>query len=317
MVFSNHTLARRLRLQQVVILEQVLSSGTISAASRELHLTQPAISKAVQELEDHFGRPLLTRSSRGVSPTDFGLMVQKHAKSLMTELRYLADDINAWNDGVSGKVMVGTLLAASAQLLPQAIIRMREIAPNVVVQVNVGINEAMFADMLRGQIDVVVGLVPGHAASTEVEHKVLFEESMCAVVGRHHPLAMQSQLDLGEVRQLDWILPTPDSEANSSAELFFDAIGIPKPVRIVESVSIMTSLGLLVDSNMVALMPFSVARKFVQLGLITMLPLPHTASSTQVGYTLAKGRSITPATARLLQALEEVADSCAASSNSL
>ena len=79
----------------------------------------------------------------------------------------------------------------------------------------------------------------------------------------------------------------------------------------------MTSLGLLVDSNMVALMPFSVARKFVQLGLITMLPLPHTASSTQVGYTLAKGRSITPATARLLQALEEVADSCAASSNSL
>ena len=138
MVFSNHTLARRLRLQQVVILEQVLSSGTISAASRELHLTQPAISKAVQELEDHFGRPLLTRSSRGVSPTDFGLMVQKHAKSLMTELRYLADDINAWNDGVSGKVMVGTLLAASAQLLPQAIIRMREIAPNVVVQVNVG-----------------------------------------------------------------------------------------------------------------------------------------------------------------------------------
>ncbi|HCN71431.1 MAG TPA: LysR family transcriptional regulator, partial [Pusillimonas sp.] len=117
MTFSNQSLVRRLKLQQLAVFERVLNCGSLLAASRELHMTQPAITKIIQELEEHFGQTLLVRSRRGVQPTDFGLMLRNHCRTLMADLRYLADDLNSWSAGVSGQVVVGTLLAASAQLL--------------------------------------------------------------------------------------------------------------------------------------------------------------------------------------------------------
>jgi DNA-binding transcriptional LysR family regulator len=307
MDFSKQSLARRLKLQQLAIFERVLVCGSLLAASRELHMTQPAISKSIQELEDHFGQVLLVRSRRGVQPTDFGLMLRTHAQTLMADLRFLADDLNAWNAGVSGKVVVGSLLSASAQLLPQAIIRLREMAPNVVVQVRVGVNEKMFPELARGELDLVVGLIPVHEASSTLEHVSLYEETLCAVVGRQHPLAAGGAVKPAQLANMDWVLPTPESEAMHAVLHFFEQIGMRKPERTVESVSIMTNLGLLVDSNMVALMPFNVARKFVHLGLLSVLPLGKDIPFGHVGYTLAKGRALTPATQRLVMALSDVA----------
>lgn len=307
MNFSKQSLARRLKLQQLAIFERVLACGSLLAASRELHMTQPAISKAIQELEDHFEQALLVRSRRGVQPTDFGLMLRNHSQTLMADLRFLADDLNSWNAGVSGKVVVGSLLSASAHLLPQAIIRLREMAPKVVVQVRVGVNDKMFPELARGELDLVVGLIPVHEASNTLEHVSLYGETLCAVVGRQHPLAASSTVKLSQLASMDWILPTSESEAMHAALHFFEQNGMRKPERIVESVSIMTNLGLLVDSEMIALMPFNVARKFVHLGLLSVLPLGQDIPFGQVGYTVAKGRTTTPATQRLIMALHDVA----------
>lgn len=307
MQFSKQSLARRLKLQQLAIFERVLANGSLLAASRELHMTQPAITKAIQELEGHFGQALLLRSRRGVQPTDFGLLLRQHSQALMADLRYLADDLNAWNAGVTGKVVVGTLLAASAQLLPRALVRLREMAPNVIVQVSVGVNEKLFADLVRGELDVVVGLIPPGEGLADLEHVGLYDESLCVVVGRQHPMATRVDVDLEQLQTMDWILPTSESEASHAVQHFFDDLGLRRPQRVVESVSIMTNLGLLVESNMLALMPFKVARTFVRLGLLSVLPLGREVLFGRVGYTLARARSSTPAAQQLLRALNEVA----------
>lgn len=305
MEFSKLSLARRLKLQQLAIFERVLACGSLLAASRELHMTQPAVSKSIQELEEHFGQPLLVRSRRGVQPTDFGLMLHNHAQALLADLRFLADDLNSWNAGISGKVVVGTLLTAAADLLPRALLRLRELAPNVVVEVRVGVNEKMFAELTEGELDIVVGLIPTQDPPPALRHVTLHTETLCAVVGRRHPLATTGAVNLSQLATMDWILPTSQSEARHAAMHFFDALGIPKPTRIIESVSIMTNLGLLIDSRMIALMPFNVAKKFVHLGLLSVLPLGRQLPFGTVGYTLAKGRNVTPATQRLIMALHD------------
>ena len=305
MEYSKLSLARRLKLQQLSIFERVLACGSLLAASRELHLSQPAISKSIQELEEHFGQPLLIRNRRGVQPTDFGRMLHNHAQTLLADLRFLADDLNSWNSGISGKVVAGTLLTASADLLPRALIRLRELAPNVVVEVRVGVNEKMFAELAEGELDIVVGLIPSQEASPALTHVTLHTETLCAVVGRRHPLATTGAVNLSQLGTMDWILPTSQSEARHAAMHFFETLGIPKPTRVIESVSIMTNLGLLIDSRMVALMPFNVARKFVHLGLLSVLPLDVQLPFGNVGYTLAKGRNLTPATQRLVMALHD------------
>ncbi|HEY0297147.1 MAG TPA: LysR substrate-binding domain-containing protein [Bordetella sp.] len=313
MAYSKHSLARRLKLQQLAIFESVLACGSMLAASRELHMTQPALSKAIQELEEHFGQPLLIRTRRGVQPTDFGLMLRNHSQSLMTELRSLADELNAWNSSetwdaeVSGHVAVGSLLAASAHLLPQAVLRLRETTPNVSVQVRVGVNDKMFPELVRGELDVMVGLMPDHADDPVFEHVKLYDETLCVVAGRQHPLATSQNIDPARFEAVDWILPTPDTEAMHAVDALFAELGFRKPARIVESVSIMTNLGLLVESRMIAVMPFSVARKFVHLGVLSILPLGREIPFGPIGYTVPRGRPASPAVQRFLMALKDVA----------
>jgi len=296
-----------MKLQQLAIFDCVLECGSLLAAARALHMTQPAVSKSIQELEDHFGQPLLIRSRRGVQPTDFGLMLHGHSQALLAELRLLADDLNSWNAGISGKVVAGTLLTAAADLLPRALLRLRELAPDVVVEVRVGVNEKMFAELAAGELDIVIGLIPAREAAPTLEHTHLYPETLCAVVGRRHPLATSGAVDKSQLATMDWILPVSQSEARHAAVRFFHELGMPTPTRIIESVSIMTNIGLLVDSRMIALMPFNMARKFVHLGLLSVLPLGQQFPFGNVGYTVAKGRAITPANQRLIMALHDVA----------
>lgn len=305
MEHSKQSLARRLKLQQLAIFEQVVSTGSILAASRELHMTQPAVSKSIHELEGHFDQALFTRGKRGVRLTEFGELLQRHAQSLLADLHFLADEANAWNSGISGQVVVGTLISASARLLPKALIRLRETAPNVIVTVRVGSNDVLFPELARGRVDVVVGLLPTESAENGLVHEVLYSETLCAVVSRKHPLALDMAIDTGRLQDMEWIVPTPESAARQSAQLFFKAAQLNMPKRIVESVSILTNLGLLLESSMVALMPYSVAEQFVRSGLLSILPIGVVSPFGKVGYTVYADRPPTAATQRLLSALQE------------
>jgi len=307
MEHSKSTLIRRLKLQQIAIFEKVVETGSMLAAARELHMTQPAVSKSIRELEQHFNEMLFIRGKRGVQLTEFGELLQRHTQSLLAGLRFLADDANAWNAGISGQVVVGTLLSASAKLLPRAVLRLREIAPNIVVKIRVGSNEALFPELARGQFDVVIGFLPETAVSPSFVHVPLYEERLCAVVSRRHPLALDTTVQAHQLQDMAWIIPTVESVARRSAHSFFEAAGMAMPRKLVESVSFLTNLGMLLESSMVALMPYAVAEQFVRAGLLSILNLGVASPFGKVGYTLLADRAPTMATARLLSALEEVA----------
>lgn len=307
MEHSKSSLIRRLKLQQIAIFEKVVETGSMLAASRELHMTQPAVSKSIRELEQHFEETLFTRGKRGVQLTEFGELLQRHTQSLLAGLRFLADDANSWNAGVSGQVVVGTLLTASAKLLPRAVLRLRETAPNIIVKIRVGSNEVLFPELARGQFDVVIGFLPEENVNPAFVHVPLYDEKLCAVVSRHHPLALESAIDPHQLEEMTWVVPTQESVARRSAHAFFEKAGMSMPRKLVESVSFLTNLGLLLESSLVALMPYAVAEQFVRAGLLSILRLGVVSPVGKVGYTLLAERAPTAATARLLAALEEVA----------
>ena len=114
---SENSLIRRLKLNQLMIFERVLETRSVIRAANELNLTQPAVTRVIQELESYFDGPLFSRSNRGVMPTDLGVLLGRRVKSLMAEFRYMTDEVNDFRLGTSGHVIVGTLIAASARLL--------------------------------------------------------------------------------------------------------------------------------------------------------------------------------------------------------
>ena len=308
---SRLSLARRLRLQQLSVFEKVAEAGSILAASRELAMTQPAVSKSLHELETQLGSALFVRGQRGVVLTEFGALFQRHSKSILAELRFLAESLNEWQDGTAGRVIVGTLITAAATLLPNAIVRLRVEAPDVAVTVRVGANSVLFPALGRGELDVVVGVLP--SAGTEgdtlvgpLRHVLLYEEGLHAVVGRSHPLARRRSIRLNDLAEADWVVPTPESAAYASVRAFFEREGVGMPRHVVESVSILTNLGLVSQTSMVALMPASAARRFAEAGLLAILPLVGLASVSQVGYTVRADRQPSAATQRFLATLDAI-----------
>jgi DNA-binding transcriptional LysR family regulator len=311
---SRHSLARTLKLQQLVIFEKVVQSGSILAASRELAMTQPAVSKAIHELERRLGGTLFVRGKRGVVLSEFGLEFEQHAKSMLADLRHLADGLNAWQSGASGQLIVGTLLTASATLLPDAITRLLDAAPDIKIEVMVGSNANLFPALARGELDIVVGFVPTTPTpvpqppedAPRLTHVKLYDEALCAVVAADHPIRQRRRLKLRDLHGLRWILPTPDSVAYTTACAIFERQDLALPASVVHSVSLLTNLGLLTRTPTVALMPQSAAEPFVKAGMLAVLPLGPLGNFGTVGYTVRADRQRGAALARLIEALQDV-----------
>ncbi len=114
--FHENFLLGRLKLRQLRLLTAIADEGTVLKGSQALNIAQPAATKSIKELEDALGVQLFERSSRGVTPTDFGAVMIKHGKLILAQLRHAGEELQSLEEGLSGRVHVGTLLAASTSL---------------------------------------------------------------------------------------------------------------------------------------------------------------------------------------------------------
>lgn len=308
---SNDSLIRRLRLNQLLVFERVLETHSVMRAANEMRLTQPAVTKIIQELEACLKGELFQRSNRGVLPTELGLLLGRRVKSLMAELRYMTDELNEFRLGTSGHVIVGTLISASARLLPRTIAMLKSRAPGVLVTVREGTPTQQFPALATGDLDLVVGRLPERelpiATAFPLKHVPLFEESLCAVVGRGYGPSAESVVHLGELCGFPWILPTPDSPSRLAAEQLFRAAGLALPTDVVESLSLLTNIGLLLETPSIALMPRLAAQQFVDAGLLRILDLPETGRFGTVGYSVRSLKEPSAACRTFVECLQEVA----------
>lgn len=271
------SMARKFRLSQLMVLDQVLESGSILHAAHLLNMSQPAVTKAIQDLEAYFGLPLLVRGNRGVSATAFGERMARRARRVLSELHDLSEEAAALASGAQGTVRVGILIAASTTLLPQAVQRLKAAAPGALVTIRFGEFDELLAALIAGRLDLLVARLPqapGWAQANpgvRVEH--LYTESMRLVAGAGHPCAAARELSLADLMDWPWIIPTLDSPLRGSVDDLFARAGLPPPADVVESLTFLANVSLLADQRRVSIMSLGVAQPFVRAGMLVELPL--------------------------------------------
>ncbi|MGE4338567.1 MAG: LysR family transcriptional regulator [Pigmentiphaga sp.] len=288
------TLNRKLRFFPFLVFDQVLRSGSLSRAAKELNLTQSAVTKVIHELESHLGASLLVRSNRGVTATELGLVVAKRARVFLAELREMMGEVNARVDGSSGHVVVGTLISASADLLPRAIQLLKSRAPGVVVTLRVGQMDTLLTALAMGDVDLIVSRVPETGKLSdrlgEIEIETLYADQLRVVSGAGHPLSRQPSVALADTLDFPWILPTPDASLRLTADGLFRDAQLPIPSNIVESLSVLTNVALMLDQRHIGLMPAAAAQPFVMMGVLAILPCGELPSFGEIGCYTARGR---------------------------
>ena len=195
-------------LRQLRYFAQIVESGSLSKASRQLFIAQPALSQQLSKLEEEVGRPLLNRSSRGVSPTENGLALYHHARFMLRQLEQALSIARQESGAVQGMVSVGLPATTVAALGLPLVRRVRERLPNVMLNVVEGMSGHLGQMMRLGQLDLAVLFASDVAHDLSVEP--LLEEELFVILPRHSALVApeRTSLAIEEAAALPLILPT-------------------------------------------------------------------------------------------------------------
>lgn len=285
----------RLKLRQLRLLVAVGAHGNIQNAARTLGISQPAATKMIQDLELDFEVKLFDRTNRGVTPTVFGETLIRHGKLIFTQISNAAQELDDLNDGNAGRVVVGTLLAASSALLPRAIDILLTDRPDVVIKLSEGTNEVLMPALLAGEIDMVVGRLPSHRHRDKLRQEKLFEDRILAVVGHDHPLAGKDAISFAQTKPFGWILPPLETTLRRQIDHFFVAQQQYAPQVSIESVSYLSNRALLRARDLIGLMPAEVAAHDIQNGHLVALDWQVPFGHGPIGVSVRASDDLSPA----------------------
>lgn len=134
----------------------VLQEGSITNASKRLHVTQPTLSRQLADLERELGRPLYTRSHAGISPTEYGAMLARYAEAIVGLAEKAEQDVKLPSKTVSGCVHIGCGETQSMELLANAMVQTREEYPQVEFDLHSGTSADLVDGLVRGQYDFLL-----------------------------------------------------------------------------------------------------------------------------------------------------------------
>lgn len=195
-------------LRQLRYFAQIVESGSLSKASRQLFVAQPALSQQLSKLEEEVGKPLLHRSSRGVAPTENGLALYHHARFMLRQLDQALSIARKESGTVQGMVSVGLPATTVSALGLPLVRRVRERYPSILLNVVEGMSGHLGQMMRMGQLDLAVLFAPDVAPDLTAE--ALLEEELFVILPRHSKLvpAKRTGITLAEAAALPLILPT-------------------------------------------------------------------------------------------------------------
>ncbi|MFD4374868.1 LysR substrate-binding domain-containing protein [Streptomyces sp. NPDC058486] len=295
----------RLKFRHLTLLLAVFEHGSVVRAAETLHLTQPAATRTLRELEAIADLPLFVRVPRGMRPTVYGEALVAHARAVVAEVRRAEEHLTGLRQGQDGTVTVGTLLAGANVLLPRAVARLKRERPRLTVVVREGTPDVLHPALLGGELDVIVGRVGAAPAEGEkVRQRMLYREPIRLAVRSGHPLLAEGDVTLTDALGFPWILPVEQTALRHELGALFVDRGLSLPADRVECTSILTMRALLLQTDMVALLPELVLRDDEHLAA---LPVELPSVGRTVGVTEAAHRTRTPALAALLHHLDEEA----------
>ncbi|MBV1800413.1 LysR family transcriptional regulator [Siccirubricoccus sp. G192] len=175
--------ARRIRLRDLHTLRVVADLGSMARAAESLALSQPAISKAVAEMERALGVPLLDRSARGVAATNYGRVLLARGTTMLDELRQGIEEIRFLADPTGGEVRVGATEPMTA-VVSAVIDRLSGCHPRMRFRVDVAPTKELLEGLRGRTLDLAVTRMAEARAEPDLRVEVLFEDPLAVGVSR-------------------------------------------------------------------------------------------------------------------------------------
>jgi DNA-binding transcriptional LysR family regulator len=292
-------------VRQLRYLIAVAEGGSFLHAAEQLHISQPALTKAIKALEQSVQVRLFDRSSRGVSLTVFGERLYSYGKSFVDELERVTRELREERNTPSGSVTIGCPRTVAHLVLPDVTLKFVRSHPAVRMRIMVGYNSDLIAGAARGDFDFVVGLVQGGLGEQGLRYELLFYERLVIAGRTGHPLSLEQKITPAVLKKYPWILPRSGTYRQRFDEMFL-AAGLPPPTSNIECGDLTYLRSLLVQSDFLALLSEQSISLECELKVLASFPMDSQFMLRPIGLIFHAHRPLTQAARALAEQVRTI-----------
>lgn len=235
-----------MELHQLRCFLAVIDEGGFNRATTRLHITQPALSYQIKQLEGELGTSLFHRRPGGVSPTEAGRILSQHARNVMESVRRAQRAVEELAEGVVGEIRIGTVNSVGIHFLPHVLWSIRERYPAIRPSVLYRRSDTILEALLSGRIDLA--MVANPKSDRRLRMETVIEEKVSLVCGRSHPFFDRRAVRPSELKGVQFVSLSAENPTGSAIQEHLVRLGVNvEPVVStdnVETVKKMVEVGL-------------------------------------------------------------------------
>ena len=309
-------IGRRLRVRDLHVFVTVVQWGSMAKAAQQLNVTQPAVSKAIGDLEHTLGVRLLDRRPQGVELTIYGRALLTRSNTVFDELKQSIRDIEFLADPTVGEVRFGCQDSIAAAILPPIMERFSKHHSRVALRMEVigpvG-DRPELPSLHQRLIDFAIFRLStplsDQQITDELHVEILFNDRLVVAAGTHSPWARRRKIDLAELITEPWILSAPHTWNYIELAAACRERSIEMPKTRLDTISTAVRVNLLAAGPYIATFPSSSMRLFANKFSLAVLPVELPTRPWPVALITLKNRTLSPVVERFLNCTREVAKS--------
>ncbi|MGY5956985.1 DNA-binding transcriptional regulator, LysR family [Kosakonia sp. BK9b] len=301
---KNGLFSQRIRLRHLHTFVAVAQQGTLGRAAETLNLSQPALSKTLNELEQLTGKRLFERGRMGAQLTVVGEQFLTHAVRVLDAVNIAGQSLNQKFEIKTDIIRIGALPTAALGILPGVIGQLHKQQPDLTIQVATANNPMLLAGLKSGELDLGIGRMSDPELMSGLSYELLFLESLKLVVRPGHPL-LHSTVTLSRV--LEWpvvVLPEGTVPRQNTEELLASQ-NCRLPSGCLETLSASLSRQLTVDHDYVWFVPSGAVKDDLRVGTLVALPVPQQGIGDPIGIITRVDSLLPPAALALISAIRK------------
>jgi len=261
----------RLRFRHLQFLDILGKTRNLRLAAEQMHMTQPAATKVLMDIEEMLEARLFDRLPRGMRPNELGLFTLNYAHSALDGHRKFIDEFSTLKQGGHGHLTIGAISGSAAHLLLAAVAELQRLRPLLVVKVLEQSSDQLIVWLGERKIDVMIGRFTDESQRDQFHYERLSGEGLHITAGMHHPLRGSQSPGVQELSKWPWILYPTSTALRKVSDGIFSGAGLSLTSGIVETPSFLFALELMQSTNMLSLQPAALVDKYVRRGLLTRI----------------------------------------------
>ena len=263
-------LLRRIKLSDLRLFSAVIGAGGMAKAATQLHISQPAVSKAIASLEQTLGVRLLDRHASGITPTVYGDALLQGSTAAFDDLGQSVGRIEFLNDPRKGKLRFACGQPVALGFVPVIVEKMRADYPGVRFEV---FDNNNFETLKRRQVELAINRGLTGFEDADIHEEALFEDPLVVYAASDSPWARRRKISLADLIDAPWILVFYNSPGGRLIVEAFKASGFEPPKARVKTFRIDVVLGLLATGRYVSIGPRSMLRMCAKRLSLKILPI--------------------------------------------